>query len=241
MAASTTPVTVFGPNLTSVAQRRGDMHVHATSCADCGHYGPGRKFGGEDGGWDLKVADAKELVWAVYGDMISENPDGDWTDYLSDLYFAPCVKLPHDASTAATEAATPAAPAATTKEGTMATTAKKDSTKKASTPKAKKPQLTLAQVEAEMADTKDAFDAYYVAYYAEPRDEAGMAANKAGKSTYWRHYNDPRVKAKRDKARDAKKAKAEKAAAKKAPAKAKEAPVAEAPAEVTEGQDPSEA
>jgi len=139
------------------------------------------------------------------------------------------------------QAGTPAAPAATTKEGTMATTAKKDSTKKASTPKAKKPQLTLAQVEAEMADTKDAFDAYYVAYYAEPRDEAGMAANKAGKSTYWRHYNDPRVKAKRDKARDAKKAKAEKAAAKKAPAKAKEAPVAEAPAEVTEGQDPSEA
>ena len=36
---------VFGPNLNSVAQRKGQFHVHTADCGDCKHYGPGTKFG----------------------------------------------------------------------------------------------------------------------------------------------------------------------------------------------------
>ena len=41
-----THIRVFGPNLSELAQRDGQFHVHADDCADHQHYGPEGKFGG---------------------------------------------------------------------------------------------------------------------------------------------------------------------------------------------------
>jgi len=94
-------VTIFGPNLNSAAQRKGQFHVHAAGCADCKHYGPGTKHGGEDKGWTINAAAPIDVSLAVYADHAGDDnePESqDWWDYLDsalrDFHFAPCVKFP---------------------------------------------------------------------------------------------------------------------------------------------------
>lgn len=94
-------VVVCGPNLSSAAQRKGDLHVHAEGCGDLKHYGPGRKFGGDTNGEQetkLRVNDKTEVAESVYSDHIEEGGDTA-ADYLSSFHFAPCVKLPEVAAT----------------------------------------------------------------------------------------------------------------------------------------------
>lgn len=87
-------VTIFGPNLNSSAQRKGQFHVHAVDCADCAHYGPGRKFGGDDrDGWQIKAASRKDVGMEIYADMVGEGSmtEDDCDD--PDIYIAPCVRF----------------------------------------------------------------------------------------------------------------------------------------------------
>lgn len=94
-------VVVCGPNLSSVAQRKGDLHVHAEGCGDLKHYGPGRKFGGDTNGEQeakLRVSDLTEIAEHCYSDQIAESGDHA-EEYLSSFHFAPCVKLPETAPT----------------------------------------------------------------------------------------------------------------------------------------------
>lgn len=86
-------VVVFGPNLSSAAQQKGYMHVHAEGCEDCRKYGPGKLFGGEDHGWAIVVATRKEVVTAIYSpDDFEYDADTEWRDY-DDLFVAPCVQF----------------------------------------------------------------------------------------------------------------------------------------------------
>jgi hypothetical protein len=85
-------VTIFGPNLSSQAQQKGDMHVHAADCADCKHYGPGRKFGGEDKGWTIDATSCKSIVLDIYPPDEFDYDEENWGDY-DDLYTAPCIKI----------------------------------------------------------------------------------------------------------------------------------------------------
>lgn len=90
-----TDVEVFGPNLSGAGQQKGDIHVHATGCADCKKYGPGKPMGGDDDGWPLTgMMSRLEVVCEVYppGDFewnpdVAEDADG----YLRSVYFAPCL------------------------------------------------------------------------------------------------------------------------------------------------------
>lgn len=71
--ADTIRVRIFGPNLRSAGPQ---YHVHAEGCADCRHYGPGRRFGGdEDDGWAIELPTADlhiEATAAIYGDVASD-------------------------------------------------------------------------------------------------------------------------------------------------------------------------
>jgi hypothetical protein len=92
----TTHVRVFGPNLSELAQRDGQFHVHAEGCPDHRDYGPDGKFGGvDDYGDRLTVSSREELVKFVYppGEFGYEEPD--WREF-DDLYVAPCVSLPDE-------------------------------------------------------------------------------------------------------------------------------------------------
>ena len=97
-AALPVRVKVFGPNLSSAAQRKGTFHVHTANCADNAHYGPGRKYGGEDRGFTLTVTSRLEIVQDLYAEIMSDTMDpadatpADW-DSLDDLYLAPCVQF----------------------------------------------------------------------------------------------------------------------------------------------------
>jgi hypothetical protein len=46
--STSTHIRVFGPNLSELAQRDGQFHVHADDCPDHQHYGLEGKFGGVD-------------------------------------------------------------------------------------------------------------------------------------------------------------------------------------------------
>jgi hypothetical protein len=81
-------VTVFGPNLSGRAQRKGNMHVHAATCDDCKKYGPGKPMGGEDTGWTIDATTRRDVVLAIYADHSAT--EDDWQGY-DDLYVAPCV------------------------------------------------------------------------------------------------------------------------------------------------------
>ena len=83
-------VNIFGPNLRD--ESRGTFHVHRAGCQDAKHYGPGRKFGGEDEGWTVDVDSRVDVVECVYDNQLDEHPDVEAADWLSDFYFAPCVK-----------------------------------------------------------------------------------------------------------------------------------------------------
>lgn len=84
-----TAVRIFGPNLSGPAQRKGNFHVHEASCSDCKHYGPGRKFQGEDAGMGVEVECAKDAAEYVYGDF--EEYDREDDQWVGDFYFAPCL------------------------------------------------------------------------------------------------------------------------------------------------------
>ena len=81
--------------------------------------------------------------------------------------------------------------------------------------------LTAAQLKASMAENKPAFDAYEQARLAQGKPGCSKAehkrlqairdANHAGFTVYWRGFNDPRMRAARDKARAAKGAAASRA------------------------------
>lgn len=106
-------IEMFGPNLRD--QSKGQFHVHAAGCADCRHYGSGRKFGGET--WPTMDVESRwECALDVYSDHMDEDPDyadnqGYW---LADFWFAPCVsKLPFDTKTPEEENMSVEAPEAT--------------------------------------------------------------------------------------------------------------------------------
>jgi hypothetical protein len=102
--ASTT-VVVFGPNLSREGEAKGYMHAHAAGCADCKHYGPGRKFGGERDDWQFEARSEQEIVEEINADFIDENEDSTWLDYRGDVYIAPCLKhLPFETPAAEEEA-----------------------------------------------------------------------------------------------------------------------------------------
>ena len=88
-------VSVFGPNLSGVAQAKGQFHVHAEGCGDCSHYGPGRKFGGDDRGESFEAKHLIEVVTLVYPedefDYDATN-EQDFRDFVADFYVAPCAK-----------------------------------------------------------------------------------------------------------------------------------------------------
>jgi hypothetical protein len=46
--STSTHIRVLGPNLSELAQRDGQFHVHADDCPDHQHYGLEGKFGGVD-------------------------------------------------------------------------------------------------------------------------------------------------------------------------------------------------
>lgn len=103
--ASTT-VVVFGPNLSREGETKGYFHAHAAGCADCKHYGPGRKFGGDRGDWQFDAVSEQEIVEEINADFIDENEDATWLDYRGDVYIAPCLKhLPFETPAAEEEAA----------------------------------------------------------------------------------------------------------------------------------------
>ncbi len=82
-------VDVRGPNLPNKLANRGDMHAHAEGCADLRRY----PTGADQGGWVTEVGSLEDLAYAVYGDQIRESEEQDWTEYLAEIYVAPCVKL----------------------------------------------------------------------------------------------------------------------------------------------------
>lgn len=81
---------IFGPNLKR--NNRGDIHVHAANCGDCNHYGPGRRFGGDDDGWEIVAGTIAGVVMEVYPPDDFGYDESEWENY-DDLYFAPCVTL----------------------------------------------------------------------------------------------------------------------------------------------------
>lgn len=85
-------VKLFGPNLSSSAQRKGYFHVHSSNCADNAHYGPGRKYGGDDRGETMTVTSRQAIVEEIYADHMAEDPSRTWEDF-DDLYLAPCVNF----------------------------------------------------------------------------------------------------------------------------------------------------
>ena len=93
-------VVVFGPNLSGAAQRKAHLHAHVVGCADCKHFGPGRKFGGdmtEADEFKMEAATLDEIVHEVFSDFIDHNDREPLESYRSEIYFAPCVKLPQTA------------------------------------------------------------------------------------------------------------------------------------------------
>jgi hypothetical protein len=77
-------LTIFGPNLSGVHQRKGQMHVHATGCGDC------RKYG-RDEAEKLETTTRRDVVEMVYADQMSES-DAPYSDYENDFFWAPCVR-----------------------------------------------------------------------------------------------------------------------------------------------------
>lgn len=89
-------VTIFGPNLSRAGQDKGSMHVHATGCGHAQHYGPFKRFGGDDNGWAIEAETVKDVVLDIYCDIMSdrytvEEYDEHWEEY-NDLYIAPCAR-----------------------------------------------------------------------------------------------------------------------------------------------------
>lgn len=87
-------VTIFGPNLPVQGPT---FHVHAAKCADLARGIYPRLRNTDAGGWDINARDVRDVVEAIYDDMIEES-GGSWDDpaYLEDIKIFPCVVLPDD-------------------------------------------------------------------------------------------------------------------------------------------------
>ena len=83
-------VAVFGPNLSMQAQDKGNVHVHAAGCADCNHYGRGKRFGGGRSIM-LEVKSARQVVEFMYADHLED--DASYAACRAEVWFAPCVAL----------------------------------------------------------------------------------------------------------------------------------------------------
>lgn len=82
-------VAIFGPNLSRAGQAKATFHIHKLTCKDCKDYGPDRKFGGEDEGWNIEADTKAEVVYEVYADQINEGAS--YESCRMDLWFAPCL------------------------------------------------------------------------------------------------------------------------------------------------------
>ena len=106
-------VAIFGPNLSGVAQRMGNFHVHAEGCGDCKHYGYNRKFGGDNAPGKADMIIEATSKWDVadfiYGPDAGDF-DGTVEENMSDFHFAPCVRLPDMTDANRAEEAARAAP-----------------------------------------------------------------------------------------------------------------------------------
>lgn len=99
--ARTVKVTICGPNLPGDAS--GTFHVHKAGCADLTRSPMYRRI---DPPWSMDATSEREVVEAVYSDIIDENPDYGWTSYHHDFKFFPCVGgLPVDDEPTPEEAA----------------------------------------------------------------------------------------------------------------------------------------
>lgn len=91
-------VKIHGPNLARAAEEKGTFHVHAADCQDNRHYGYGRKYGGEDSGFELNADCKFDAVDFIYGPDAGDFDGYEYGDtggsHYGDFYFAPCVDLP---------------------------------------------------------------------------------------------------------------------------------------------------
>lgn len=77
-------LTIFGPNLDSAKQQRGDLHVHAKGCGDC------RKYRGDESS-HCTASTYQEVVEFIYSDHMGDE-DSPWTDYENSFHWAPCTR-----------------------------------------------------------------------------------------------------------------------------------------------------
>lgn len=82
-------VKVWGPNLPADMQAKGDLHVHTADCAD------NRRYRGEDG-WVIDVESYAEVVRDCYPPGDFNYDPGEWRDYASDVWLAPCISIPDE-------------------------------------------------------------------------------------------------------------------------------------------------
>lgn len=80
-------VAIFGPNLRD--QSKGEFHIHAADCHDCGNYGPNKKFGGDES-MVLDTISRAEVVHFIYADQLAEGASTKLC--AKQVYFAPCLK-----------------------------------------------------------------------------------------------------------------------------------------------------
>lgn len=77
-------VTIHGPNLAD--QSKGDFHVHSASCLD------NKKYRGS-APWTATFDSIEELTEELYSDIIAEDEDSSWENYVGTIWFAPCTDL----------------------------------------------------------------------------------------------------------------------------------------------------
>lgn len=85
-------VTVIGPNLRD--QSKGEMHVHASGCADIA-----RNVNREPeyaNGWEIEAETIEDVTHAVYDpDDFGYDAETETDDYTQSIHFFPCVTLPN--------------------------------------------------------------------------------------------------------------------------------------------------
>jgi hypothetical protein len=87
-------VIVVGPNLND--QSKGQFHVHLSGCHDL--VKNARREPEYKNGWEIDVHSVRDVVEAVYSDFIFHNDKEPWTEFVSEIHFAPCVTLPMEST-----------------------------------------------------------------------------------------------------------------------------------------------
>lgn len=85
-------VTIIGPNLRK--QDKGQFHVHAEGCADIRRDPKRYGYVFASPHWTIDADTQYAVVEEIFSDMIFHNDMSPAEDYLSEVHFAPCVKLP---------------------------------------------------------------------------------------------------------------------------------------------------